>query len=96
VSAVRSFALELAPSVRVNCVAPGVVDTEMVHVPRRPLKDGEQRALVVAEQLEQLREMHPLQRLGSAAEVAEAVLFLLDASWVTGSILTVDGGLTLR
>jgi NAD(P)-dependent dehydrogenase (short-subunit alcohol dehydrogenase family) len=73
-----------------------VVDTDMVHVPRRALTENEQRALVVAEQLEQLRAIHPLQRLGSAAEVAEAVLFLLDANWVTGSVLTVDGGLTLR
>jgi len=95
ISAVHSFALELAPSVRVNAVAPGVVDTDMVRVPRRPLLADETREQVVDAQLEQLRKLHPLGRLGSSSEVADAALFLLEASWITGSVLTIDGGLTL-
>jgi 2,3-dihydro-2,3-dihydroxybenzoate dehydrogenase len=96
ISAARSCALELAPHVRVNVVAPGVVDTEMVRVVRRPLLPDESEGDVIAAQLEQLRLLHPLARLGHAQDVADAVLYLLDGRWVTGSVLTVDGGLTLR
>lgn len=96
VSAVRSFALELAPHVRVNAVAPGLVDTPMIRVPRRALAADEQCDAVVESQLAELRALHPLGRLGTPQDVADAVLYLLDARWVTGTILTVDGGLTLR
>ena len=95
ISAARSCALELAPEVRVNVVAPGVVDTDMIRTPRRTLVPGESEAQVVEAQLAQLRALHPLARLGTPAEVAEAVLYLLEASWVTGTVLTLDGGLTL-
>jgi 3-oxoacyl-[acyl-carrier protein] reductase len=95
VSAAKSAALELAPRVRVNVLAPGVVDTEMVRVPRRELAPGEDRAGVIAEQLEQLKALHPLGRLGTPEEVAQAALYLLEAPWLTGSVLTLDGGLTL-
>ncbi|HKU39369.1 MAG TPA: SDR family oxidoreductase [Polyangiales bacterium] len=98
-SMVRAFALELAPAaIRVNAVAPGVIDTDMVHVVRGSDRDrldaraSEQR---IAEQLAQLAALHPLGRLGKAEEVAEAVLYLLEARFVTGSVLVVDGGLTL-
>lgn len=95
VAAVRSFALELAPTVRANVVAPGVVDTDMVRAPRKALASEDEREAQVCAQLEALRELHPLGRLGQPGDVAGAVLFLLEASWVTGSVLTVDGGLTL-
>jgi 3-oxoacyl-[acyl-carrier protein] reductase len=94
-SAAKSAALELAPRIRVNALAPGVVDTDMVRVPRRALGANEDAAPVLAEQLEALRKLHPLGRLGTAEEVAEAALYLLEASWLTGSVLTIDGGLTL-
>lgn len=95
VSAARSAALELAPRVRVNVVAPGVVDTDMVRAPRRALSRGEDAAALVAQQLASLRALHPLGRLGTPEEVAEAVLYLLDARWLTGTVLTIDGGLTV-
>lgn len=92
----RVFAAELAPDVRVNAVAPGVVDTEMVRQVR--LAPGEappvDPAARIEAQLEFLRTLHPLGRLGMPDDVARAVVYLLDASWVTGSVLTVDGGLT--
>jgi NAD(P)-dependent dehydrogenase (short-subunit alcohol dehydrogenase family) len=95
-NATKSFALELAPAVRVNAVAPGVVDTDMVRVPRggSECEHPEARELRVAETLEALRLLHPLGRLGRPEDIAEAVGYLLDATWVTGSVLTVDGGLT--
>ena len=76
----RSLAAELAPSgIRVNAVAPGVIDTDMVQV-------------LGAETLEELAGEIPLGRLGRPEEVAQAVLYLAGASYTTGQILHVDGG----
>lgn len=77
----RSLAMELAPSgIRVNCVAPGVIDTDMVQV-------------LGADTLRDLAEQTPLGRLGTPEDIAEAVAFLAsdNASFITGQILTVDG-----
>ena len=78
----RSLAMELAPSgIRVNGVAPGVIDTDMVRVL------GQQT-------LRELADQTPLGRLGTAQDIAGAVAFLASekASFITGQILTVDGG----
>ncbi|MBQ7713578.1 MAG: 3-oxoacyl-ACP reductase FabG, partial [Oscillospiraceae bacterium] len=78
----RSLAMELAPSgIRVNCVAPGVIDTDMVKV-------------LGEETLRELAEQTPLGRLGAPEDVAAAVAFLAsdDAGFITGQVLTVDGG----
>lgn len=88
IATTRAFALELgAHGIRVNAVAPGVIDTDMVRAPR-PSGSGN-----VDEQLESLRKLHPLGRLGTPEDVADAVLYLLDAEFVTGTVFTVDGGL---
>ncbi|NOY90748.1 MAG: SDR family oxidoreductase [Deltaproteobacteria bacterium] len=93
-ASVRGLALELAPrGVRVNAVCPGVIDTSMIRTPRPGAAAGLSDAQRVEEQLEELRRLQPLGRLGASAEVAEAALYLLDASFVTGTCLTVDGGL---
>ena len=78
----RSLALELAPSgIRVNCVAPGVIDTDMVQVLGR-------------ETLRDLAEQTPLGRLGTPEDVAHAVAFFASdrASFLTGQVLGADGG----
>ena len=85
----QSGALELAPKrLRVNAVLPGVVETEMTRAPRTPRAD-------IGQQLTELAELHPLGRLGTPSEVAEAVAYLLEAQWTTGAELVVDGGLSL-
>jgi NAD(P)-dependent dehydrogenase (short-subunit alcohol dehydrogenase family) len=97
-SMTRSLAAELAADgICVNAVAPGVVDTDMIRVAR--LEPGEaeptgaEREQRIADQLDQLRGEHPLGRLGRPEDVARAVLYLLDATWTTGSVLPVDGGM---
>lgn len=81
----RQMALQWAPSVRVNCVCPGVIETPMTEEPRR---DATWRAWQL--------ERHPLRRFGQPEEVAAAILWLAsdDASFVTGVALPVDGGYT--
>ena len=98
-SLTRTMALELAPRVRVNAVAPGLVDTAMTRDLR--LEPGESRpsgAELNARLEAQHREMaalHPMQRMGTADEVARAIVHLMESSWSTGTVLTLDGGLSL-
>lgn len=78
----KSLAKEVAPSgVRVNCVAPGFVLTDM-------------NAALDPQTVEAIREETPLMRLGSPEDIADAVLFLASekASFITGQTLSVDGG----
>ena len=96
ISACKSLALELAPDgIRVNAVAPGVVDTAMVHVLRPGGASGAEPEAALRAQLEALRRLHPLGRLGRPEDIAESVLYLLSAAFVTGTVLPVDGGLLL-
>ena len=96
ISACKSLALELAPAgIRVNAVAPGVVDTAMVHVLRPGGASGLEPEAALRAQLEALRRLHPLGRLGRPEDIAETVLYLLSAAYVTGTVLPVDGGLLL-
>ncbi len=78
------LAAELAPSVRVNAVAPAVVKTRFAAA----LYEGHEK---------EAASRYPLGRLGAPEDVASAVAFLAsaDASWVTGQTLVLDGGLTL-
>lgn len=78
----RSLAMELAPSgIRVNCVAPGVINTDMVQV-------------LGQETLDELAKETPLGRLGTPEDIAYAVSFFASerAGFITGQVLTADGG----
>ncbi|WP_050699173.1 elongation factor P 5-aminopentanone reductase [Anaeromassilibacillus senegalensis] len=81
----KALAKELGPSqIRVNCIAPGVIATEM-------------NALLDTETMEALREETPLETIGTAEQVADAVRFLASdrASFITGQVLGVNGGMIL-
>jgi NAD(P)-dependent dehydrogenase (short-subunit alcohol dehydrogenase family) len=70
--------------IRVNAVAPGTVDSPWV---RRLVED-------VGESIDALKARQPMGRLGTTDEVADAIVYLLFAEFVTGSVLMIDGGLT--
>ena len=78
----QSLALEFAPHVRVNAIAPGLVETERTSKNRR------------AEQLEQLLTNVPLARMGRPEEIADIAVYLASdaASWMTGAVLDCNGG----
>ena len=78
-----SLAAELAPKVRVNTIAPSLTDT--------PLAQG---ILSNEKMAEAIAKMHPLPRLGTAADIASMTTFLIsdESDWMTGQVLRVDGG----
>ena len=79
----KALAQELGPSgIRVNCVAPGVIQTDMC-------------ANVDPAVMESLREQTPIERLGTPEDIAQAMAFLVDAPFVTGQVLGVSGGFVI-
>jgi 3-oxoacyl-[acyl-carrier protein] reductase len=81
----RALAKELAPrKVRVNAIAPGMIETDMSQVVRGIAGD-------------QLKTVIPMKRIGKPEEIASVVVFLAsdEASYITGQVLRVDGGLSL-
>ncbi|MFZ6002309.1 MAG: SDR family oxidoreductase [Actinomycetota bacterium] len=80
----KTLAAELAPSVRVNAIAPGLVKTDMARALWEPAED-------------RIAASMPLARLGEPVDIANAALYLASdlASWVTGHTLVVDGGALL-
>ena len=81
----KALAKELGPSgIRVNCVAPGVIDTDMNHN-------------LTPDDIAELKDETPLCRIGTPEEAAEAILFLASekSSFITGAVLGVNGGLVI-
>ena len=80
ISFTKALAKELAPSkVRVNCVSPGVIDTQM-------------NSDLTGEEMEQLVSQIPIGRIGYPEDVAKACVYLSEAEYVTGEVLSVGGG----
>jgi NAD(P)-dependent dehydrogenase (short-subunit alcohol dehydrogenase family) len=79
----RSLAADLAPDVRVNCIAPSLLRTPLA----KSLTDNEVMAKSIAQ-------LHPLPRLGEAEDAANLAGFLLgpESSWISGQVISVDGG----
>ena len=83
VSLTRSHARDFAPEVRVNCVAPGHVETDMT-ADRTPEEKREEMAAI------------PVERFGRPEDIADAVAYLRDAGFVTGETLNINGGEDMR
>lgn len=79
-----ALAAELAPGIRVNAVAPSLVNTPL----------GE-KLINTPEKLEQMQKRNPLRKVGTPADLANAICYLLSpqAQWITGQVLAVDGGM---
>lgn len=82
---VRSLAAEWAPQIRINAIAPSITQTALA-----------QKLLSSPEKIDAVAKRHPLQRVGTPQDIATMATFLLStqASWMTGQILHVDGGLS--
>ncbi len=81
----QSLAQEWAShGIRVNCICPGIVNTPIHSFYGLP-----------ENQLQEVHKLHPLGRIGSPQEVAEMTQYLINAQWVTGSIMTIDGGISI-
>jgi len=80
----RSLAAELAPAVRVNCIAPSLTDTPLA---ARLLSSDDKREAAAAR--------HPLKKIGTAEGIADLAAFLLSdsAAWITGQVVHADGGM---
>jgi NAD(P)-dependent dehydrogenase (short-subunit alcohol dehydrogenase family) len=81
----RALAAEFAPKIRVNCIAPSLTDTPLATLLLNTEQKREANAL-----------RHPLKRIGTAQDIAGMAAFLLSekASWITGQVLHVDGGMS--
>jgi len=81
----RALAAELAPNIRVNCVAPSLTDTPLAE---KLLKNEKQR--------EGAEQRHPLKAIGQATDIAHMAAFLISdkARWMSGQIIGVDGGMS--
>ena len=81
----KSLAAELAPSIRVNAIAPSLTDTPLAA-----------KLLNTDQKREANAQRHPLKRIGTAEDIAETAAFLLSrkSSWITGQIIHVDGGMS--
>ena len=90
VNLTRALAMELAPAVRVNCVCPGYVDTDMVR------RDGIDKTEDPAAEERRLMNLAPLKRFAQPEEIGQAIAYLASAKAinVTGTALQIDGGST--
>ena len=81
----RSLAAELSPKIRVNCIAPSLVNTPLAS-----------KILSSEDRIKASNERHPLKRIGEPNDIAQTTAFLVsdNSSWITGQVIGVDGGLS--
>ncbi|WP_439473519.1 SDR family NAD(P)-dependent oxidoreductase [Algoriphagus formosus] len=91
VALAKQAAVDYAPHVRINCICPGPVDTPFIHASAVAFPDP-------AKAVENAGRNTLVQRLGEPEDIAKLALFLAsdDASWITGSVYTIDGGILAK
>ena len=78
-----SLAAEFAPKIRVNAIAPSLTNTPLA-----------EKLVNTESKLQSAADRHPMKRIGEPKDMVDAVNYLLNASWVSGQILAVDGGMS--
>ena len=81
----KSLAAEFAPKIRVNCIAPSIVNTPLAN-----------KFLNTEDKIEKAAARHPLNKIGTAKEIAQLTQYLLEdkSKWITGQIINIDGGIS--
>jgi 3-oxoacyl-[acyl-carrier protein] reductase len=81
----KSLAAEYAPAIRVNCIAPSLVNSPLA-----------EKFVSTPEKIESMQKRNPMQKVGDPIDVANAVVFLLgkESGWISGQIMAVDGGMS--
>ena len=81
----RSLAAEFAPKIRVNCIAPSIVNTPLAN-----------KFLNTEDKIEKAAARHPLNKIGTAKEIAQLTEYLLGkkSKWITGQVINIDGGIS--
>lgn len=82
----KSLAAELAPKIRVNCIAPSITQTPLAN-----------NLLNTPEKIEANAQRHPLKKIGTPDDIAQTAAFLLsnESKWATGQVLHIDGGMSV-
>ncbi|OYU94495.1 MAG: oxidoreductase [Bacteroidetes bacterium B1(2017)] len=78
----KSLAAEFAPKIRVNAIAPSLTQTPLA-----------EKLINTESKMEAAAQRHPLKRIGNPKDISEAVCFMLGATWLTGEIMALDGGM---
>jgi 3-oxoacyl-[acyl-carrier protein] reductase len=81
----KALAAEYAPTIRVNCIAPSLVNSPLA-----------EKFVSSPEKIESMQKRNPMQKVGDPIDIANAVVFLLgnESSWISGQIMAVDGGMS--
>ena len=81
----KSLAAEFAPKIRVNCIAPSIVNTPLAN-----------KFLNTEDKIEKAAARHPLNKIGTAKEIAQLTEYLLGekSKWITGQVINIDGGIS--
>lgn len=91
VALAKQAAVEYGPTIRINCICPGPVDTPLIHDSAEAFPDP-------AKAVENAGKNTLIQRLGTPEDIAKLTYFLIsdDSSWITGSVYTIDGGIMAK
>ncbi|MFT5226051.1 MAG: pteridine reductase [Polaribacter sp.] len=89
---VKSLALDMAPEVRINGIAPGAILWPEAKLKDAHINDGSNNYDTQNKQQQSILDKIPLQKVGDPYNITQTVLFLINNDYITGEVITVDGG----